>query len=333
MKLEQSFEVQAPLERVWEALIDVERVAPCLPGAEITGRNDDGSYNGTFKVKIGPTAAAYVGKLQLDHIDADTHTTTMDAQGTDRRGQGGAKATIVSSVSEAGPSASLVNVDTDYQITGRLARFGRGGMIEEISHRLLTEFARSLQEMLAGGEAGGSADPEPPVEPEAAPVEVGAAPVEVGAAPGKPRFEPKPGPAAAAAAAVEAAATAAERESVAAAELAAIVPEADPAADPEPATEPEPVVVEEEEVVVVEPVLVEPVLVEPVLVEPVPVMAEPPTTPSASPPLPVAGPTPIRGSSLTGTSVWSRARSNPVVLFAVLLGVLAALRAIRRRRG
>ena len=63
MKLEQSFEVEAPLERVWQTLIDVEHVAPCLPGAAVTGRNDDGSYNGTFTVKIGPTTASYAGKL------------------------------------------------------------------------------------------------------------------------------------------------------------------------------------------------------------------------------------------------------------------------------
>ena len=69
MKLEQSFEVAAPLERVWEALIDVEHVAPCLPGAAVTGRNDDGSYNGTFKVKIGPTSASYTGKLEMENID------------------------------------------------------------------------------------------------------------------------------------------------------------------------------------------------------------------------------------------------------------------------
>ena len=63
MKLEQSFEVTAPLERVWQTLIDVEHVAPCLPGAAVTGRNDDGSYNGTFTVKIGPTTASYTGRL------------------------------------------------------------------------------------------------------------------------------------------------------------------------------------------------------------------------------------------------------------------------------
>ena len=150
MKLEQSFEVAAPLDRVWAVLIDVERVAPCLPGADISGRNEDGSYNGTFRVKIGPTAAAYAGKLEMESVDEAAHTATMQAQGTDRRGQGGAKATIVSSAKETGSGQTVVEVSTDYSITGRLARFGRGGMIEEIGNRLLTEFAASLQAMLAG---------------------------------------------------------------------------------------------------------------------------------------------------------------------------------------
>ena len=70
MKLEQAFEVAAPLERVWQALIDVEKVAPCLPGAAVTGRNDDGSYNGTFTIKIGPTTAAYTGKLEMEKVEA-----------------------------------------------------------------------------------------------------------------------------------------------------------------------------------------------------------------------------------------------------------------------
>ena len=68
MKLEQSFEVEAPLEQVWQALVDVERVAPCLPGAAVTGRNDDGTYNGTFTIKIGPTTAAYTGKLRSEDV-------------------------------------------------------------------------------------------------------------------------------------------------------------------------------------------------------------------------------------------------------------------------
>src|SRR2546423_11940372 len=135
MKLEQSFEVSAPLERVWQALIDVEQVAPCLPGAAVTGRNDDGTYNGTFTVKIGPTTAAYKGKLEMRDMDEQARTATLHAKGTDKRGQGGANATIVSKVTEAGEGATRVEVDTDYHLTGRLARFGRGGMIEDISQR------------------------------------------------------------------------------------------------------------------------------------------------------------------------------------------------------
>lgn len=151
MKLEQTFEVAAPLQRVWAALIDVEHVAPCLPGAAVTGRNDDGSYSGTFKVKIGPTSAAYSGKLYMENVDEGAHSATMNASGTDKRGQGGAKATIVSKVTEGQDGATKVEVVTDYHITGRLARFGRGGMIEEISNRLLGQFATSLQASLAEG--------------------------------------------------------------------------------------------------------------------------------------------------------------------------------------
>ena len=157
MKLEQSFEVAAPIERVWAALIDVEHVAPCLPGAAVTGRNEDGSFNGTFKVKIGPTSAAYSGKLVMENVDEAARTATMNASGTDKRGQGGAKATIVSSVSEAGGGSTRVEVVTDYHITGRLARFGRGGMIEEISNKLLGQFARCLQDSMAAEPAADSA--------------------------------------------------------------------------------------------------------------------------------------------------------------------------------
>src|SRR5690349_24586699 len=108
MKLEQSFEVEAPLERVWQTLIDVEHVAPCLPGAAVTGRNDDGTYTGTFTVKIGPTTASYSGKLEMRDVDESAHTATLHAQGSDKRGQGGANATIVSRVADAGDGASRV---------------------------------------------------------------------------------------------------------------------------------------------------------------------------------------------------------------------------------
>jgi uncharacterized protein len=150
VKLEQSFDVAAPLERVWEALIDVEQVAPCLPGATVTARNEDGSYSGAFSLKIGPTSASYAGKLEMEQVDEEAHVATMQAHGTDKRGQGGAKATIVSRLTPADGDGTRVEVVTDYHITGRLARFGRGGMIEDISQRLLREFADCLQTRLAG---------------------------------------------------------------------------------------------------------------------------------------------------------------------------------------
>jgi uncharacterized protein len=165
MKLEHSFQVAAPLDRVWEALIDVERVAPCLPGAEITEAGEDGTYRGTFSVRLGPTTAAYRGELAMEEVDADAHRAVMRASGQDKRGQGSAKATIVSTMREEDGSTT-VEVETDFTITGRLARFGRGGMIQDVSNRLLRDFSECLQKTIEGAEA----------TPEAAAAEPGAAP-------------------------------------------------------------------------------------------------------------------------------------------------------------
>ncbi len=164
MKLEQSFEIKAPLDEVWKALIDIERVAPCLPGAEITGQESDGSYQGTFQVKLGPTTAAYRGTLRMVELDEGSHTATMSANAQERRGGGSAKATMVSTMSEAGEATKVV-VDTDFTLTGRLARFGRGGMIQDVSNRLLKDFAECLQTTLEGSGAPAPAAPAPAPAP------------------------------------------------------------------------------------------------------------------------------------------------------------------------
>ena len=147
MKLEQSFQVRAPVERVWETLVDIERVAPCLPGAEITEAGDDGTYRGTFSVRLGPTTAAYRGELNMEELDEAARRVVMRASGQDKRGQGSAKATIVSTMRAEG-DVTTVDVVTDFTITGRLARFGRGGMIQDISNRLLKDFADCLQQKI-----------------------------------------------------------------------------------------------------------------------------------------------------------------------------------------
>jgi hypothetical protein len=166
VKLEQSFEVQAPVERVWEALIDVERVAPCLPGAAIERVDDEGVYHGSFQVKLGPTTASYRGTLRMQAVDEAVRAVTMKAHGSDKRGQGSANATMASRLTDQG-GTTRVDVETDFTITGRLARFGRGGMIEDVSNRLLREFASCLQESI--GASGPEADAAPkaaaPVRP------------------------------------------------------------------------------------------------------------------------------------------------------------------------
>src|SRR3954467_614934 len=162
MKLEQSFTVAAPIEQVWEALVDVERIAPCLPGADITGVDESGAYEGTFSIKLGPTTAAYRGSLKMESVDEAARTATMSAKGTDKRGQGGASATIVSTMREEGDE-TRVDVLTDFHITGRLARFGRSGMIEDISKRLVGAFRGGLQATItaAPAAASGAASPAP----------------------------------------------------------------------------------------------------------------------------------------------------------------------------
>jgi carbon monoxide dehydrogenase subunit G len=172
--------VAAPLERVWQKLIDVEQVAPCLPGAEVTEAGEDGTYHGTFSVRLGPTTAAYRGQLAMEEVDESAHRVVMRASGQDKRGQGSAKATIVSTMSEQA-GVTTVEVETDFTITGRLARFGRGGMIQDVSNRLLRDFSTCLQKSIEG----------PPPEPADAPTP-GAQAAESGT--GGPPAAPAPKP-------------------------------------------------------------------------------------------------------------------------------------------
>ena len=167
MKIEQSFEIAAPLDQVWDALIDLERVAPCLPGAAITGRDDEGVYRGSFVIKLGPATASYNGTVRVEEIDADSHSATLVAKGTDKRGQGGASATIRNRLTAAGDATRVESV-TDMTITGKLARFGRPGMMQDISSRMLKEFASCLQERLQSGQstAGDAGDREGGTVPE-----------------------------------------------------------------------------------------------------------------------------------------------------------------------
>jgi uncharacterized protein len=166
MKLENEFTVPAPVDRAWEVLLDLERVAPCLPGAAIEGREGD-AHTGTMTVKIGPITARYTGTVRIEEADEQARRAVMRAQARDARGQGTAAATITSSMEEA-EDGTRVRVETDMRITGPAAQFGRGVM-QDVSAKMMGRFAECLAGLMGEGEAPAAAEePAPAVQEPAA---------------------------------------------------------------------------------------------------------------------------------------------------------------------
>ena len=144
MKLENEFTVDAPVDQVWELLMDLERVTPCLPGAALTEQTGD-EYKGTMSVKLGPISQEYEGTVKIDEADEEARRAVIKAEGKDARGQGTASATITSTLHEEnGGDSTRVRVETDMQLTGRAAQFGRG-VQQDVASKLLGRFADCLE--------------------------------------------------------------------------------------------------------------------------------------------------------------------------------------------
>ena len=143
MKIEQEFVVARPPSDVWDFFQDVPAVAQCLPGAELTGQNDDGSYSGSLSVKLGPMTAAFEGKATIDP-DEDNRTATIDGKGVDKKGGSRGQVTVVYTIVED-PEGSKVNVDANVTLSGPAAQFGRTGLINEMSRRLIGDFVTCLE--------------------------------------------------------------------------------------------------------------------------------------------------------------------------------------------
>ena len=151
MKIQNEIEVAAPPDELFDVLADVERVAPLLPGANLEEKRDDDSYAGTVKVKVGPITASYRGTLRFLELDHDDHRAVMAASADEQGGQCNLEAKITASVSGS-DSQSLLSLDTDLDVRGKAAQFGRGAL-GSVSQRLLQQFARNLEsEVLSGGE-------------------------------------------------------------------------------------------------------------------------------------------------------------------------------------
>jgi len=150
MKLENSFTVAAPIGQTWETLLDIERVAKCLPGAKIEPGGDDGVYRGAMKVKLGPMTVDYRGTARLQDVDADTHTASIAVQAREAKGQGTAAAVIRNQLESQNGGTRVVAI-TDLTITGRQAQFGRG-IMEDVATTMMGEFAKRLEaEINSGG--------------------------------------------------------------------------------------------------------------------------------------------------------------------------------------
>ena len=148
MKIEDSFRVDLPVEETWQVLLDLERIAPCLPGAQLTEVEGD-EYRGTVKIKVGPITAQYKGVAKIEEADEANRKVVLQAEGRDTRGQGNASATVIATLVADG-DGTTVNIDTDLNITGKVAQFGRGVMAD-VSSKLLGQFADNLKKDVLTG--------------------------------------------------------------------------------------------------------------------------------------------------------------------------------------
>jgi uncharacterized protein len=189
MRLEHSFTVPVPVDDAWQVLLDLPRVAPCMPGATLTGQDGD-SFTGTVKVKLGPIGLTYQGKGRFVEHDEAAHRVVIEASGRDTRSAGTATASVTAQLVPEGDT-TRANVVTDLTVTGRPAQFGRG-MISEVGEKLIDQFAGRLAETLTGpttpaagvaGAPAGEAEAPAPQQPAPQPV-----------APQQPDGPPEPEP-------------------------------------------------------------------------------------------------------------------------------------------
>jgi carbon monoxide dehydrogenase subunit G len=171
MRFDNAFAVEAPIDAVYAALLDVERVAPCVPGAEVLERTDDGAYKVAIKVKVGPISMTYRGSVEVVENDPEARRAVMRVRAREARGQGTADAEVQMRLAQSN-GATQGAITTDVQLSGRAGSMGRG-VIEDVSGRIVETFAQNLAAMLAPQNAPAAA-PEPaapePAEEAALPV-------------------------------------------------------------------------------------------------------------------------------------------------------------------
>ena len=159
IELDNSFTVPVPPEKAWDVLLDVERIAPCMPGASVTSISDDGNeVEGQVKVKLGPLSLAYKGTAKFTDKDLANHTIAIEATGKETRGAGTASANVQAVLKPGDATGStLVSIHTSLNVTGRPAQFGRS-LLPEVSGKLIAQFASNLEALIAADNAPAAAE-------------------------------------------------------------------------------------------------------------------------------------------------------------------------------
>jgi uncharacterized protein len=166
MELTNDFTVNAPIDTAWETLTDVERIAPCLPGAQLTEIEGD-TYRGLVKVKVGPITAQFKGQASFVEKDAAQHRAVLKAEGRDTGGKGNASALITAQLEPLAAEVTKVTVATDLTITGKVAQFGRGALAD-VSEKLLKQFVTNLESTVLTNGAHAPSTADATAEPAAA---------------------------------------------------------------------------------------------------------------------------------------------------------------------
>jgi uncharacterized protein len=174
MQIENEFTVAAPVDHLWAYLLDVERVAPCMPGAELTDTVDERTWKGKVNMNLGPVSLSFAGVVAIEKRDDVAHRIVLRAKGMEQRGKGAANASVTSWL-EPGDGATTVKMIAEIQLTGAVAQLSRG-LLPEVSRKLTRQFAECLQAKMVSAEQGLAASPAHSTEP-ATPSAVRAKPI------------------------------------------------------------------------------------------------------------------------------------------------------------
>jgi carbon monoxide dehydrogenase subunit G len=170
MEMQNSFTVAADVETAWQVLLDVPRIAPCMPGAELTEIVDDRHFKGNAKLRVGPVQLSFAGEAELTDVDPVSHTARVSAGGNDTKGRGAAQADVTFALVGEGGN-TRVDITTDLKLTGAVAQYGRAaGLISEIAAQIIADFAKNLEGQLSPADGTATAIEDTATPAPAAPV-------------------------------------------------------------------------------------------------------------------------------------------------------------------